>query len=219
MRSIRVKYGNVIRIIEVTTPENISNNPLSDYLLVDSSFKGGTGKGYNIEEVLKSIPSSDIQLFIAGGVTDEFVKSNQGKDLIFGFDVQSFVHDNKELELGKLRKLARSMGKEMLRQSYGIGYATECNDKYFKNGEYDFLHVDLFDRQYRPNSSLKETFAWLKNMQSLVNVDFHVLTESKTQLDEIQVQLGVFGVEPEQVFYHINLETLSLYKDNLRSIP
>lgn len=218
---LRSEFKDNLIIFHVCTPEDFSVVAAADYTIIDTSYIGGTGHSFNINEWLSkhgNLPSDKIM--IAGGLTAELVRKYKDHKVITGFDMQSFMRDNtNRLHTRHLYQVANTLEKPHSRQNYSIGYAPTHNDQYHINGEYDFLHIDLFSKKYRKDFTYLQAIEWLSGCNNINTHDYHILLDTKRSIDKVNNFLDHYNVPLVQRFYHINRETAALYDDTLNALP
>lgn len=120
---------------------------LSDFVIYDSSFVGGTGERNKLGLLEKISSNVKNKLLVAGGVDYDFIEKCKDID-VAGFDAQSFFR-NGELKyfnrLEKISRLIKGVKHNMLAVSVtDRNDIKSCSTEYIENPLYDY-HVDYSD--------------------------------------------------------------------------
>ncbi len=170
---------------------------LSDKIIYDTSYVGGTGEKHHLDllEKLNSITKS--KLLIAGGITLEFLMKYKDFD-VAGFDIQSYFRENNSFHydrLGAISRLIKGPKRGMLSVSItDLESVDVCVDEYEKSSHYDY-HLDYSD------GSLYEDFITdkqqtLKKIGSTkgVPISIHIFNKNEEKIRKLMDEfMGING--------------------------
>lgn len=172
--------------LEVNLIERVSD--LSEYLIYDSSYVGGTGKKNPLALIDKLKKEIKDKIFIAGGVNSSFLKKHKNLD-VAGFDIQSYFRENDELHYDRVEEISRLIkGPKKGLLSVSV---TDCGDvenitkEYADNPHYNY-HLDYSDGSLyggfvTEKNEMVEKLSIMKN----VPLDIHIFSRDEDQINNL----------------------------------
>lgn len=221
---IRTRFGQDFVIFDVkeASENDLFVHPRADYLLLDSSYIGGTGQKSSHSFLNKIVNEVDLsKTFIAGGIKPENI--SKFIDLGFiNFDIQSGVKEipkseNYNIEYNKVNEVLTVLNKEPMLSCEGHLYLSVKSKEEFY--EYynlvDALHFDISDGFVSDVTDIDSLSILLKEINtfnSMIPIQLHFFVKSTISLMEILERLNIdLHRYPYLVFVHVN-------KDNYKSI-
>ncbi len=219
LKIIKSKFDGSLKIIKVITPHqsNISINYLiADIILLDSSYRGGTGKRSKFKDVAEAVKNlrskSNIPILLAGGISKDNISEYKSLN-ITGFDVQSSVKSvdpNENISYASVMDLVQEADdkKRDIKKPNKVGFVisniqgnnSEYLDSCFKSG-IDFLHIDISDGFIGQKTKIKEIKKLVRTIQqknNKISIQFHWMMRSIPKIPNLFMdKLGIN-------FIHIN---------------
>lgn len=215
INKLRAEFNKDFIIFEVisTKSKSFKKNSFANFLLLDSSFVGGTGKTSNpkdLERILNLPDKSDI--FLAGGIREESIPNLQKFGFV-NFDIQSGVKTARQtlyenINFNKLTSLLDLLNYKHINTAR-IGTSVKNKKEITKFINFvDFLHLDISDGFVGEKSDttwLKKMFKYISSVNSHIHIQVHIFAKDSHSVEKILNEIGFEESNPlVEIFIHIN---------------
>ncbi len=235
--ALKSRFGSEFKIIQVVSQANSHFKPTqADYVLIDKSYVGGTGKQVPIEQISRIISNiGDVKTLLAGGISPSNIY--QYLEIpVDGFDVQSAIKsdnstDFENSDFSKMYSLARLLGYNLSLQSGQVGFATQDINQQNQEllGEavksnVDFFHIDISDGFVGKETDLSTTKKLITEICALnshLRIQVHLFVSSQEKFEHIFREVGLAMCLLCEIFVHVNRDNYSNFssefieKDNI----
>lgn len=227
---LKSRYGDKFIVIQVVSPESKNFNiDFSDYLILDKSYVGGTGKRISFNEVenkLNELKSKEILL--AGGVSHSNIYQYTSLP-IAGLDIQSAIKSEKSnntenTDYLKIVSLANLLGYKTSTFGGLVGFAVqdikqENQELYLEaiKNSVDFFHIDISDGFVGKNTNLiqiKKLINLIRKTNSHIKIQAHFFISSQASYDSLKKELDLDKYSNVEVFIHINRDNYLNFESN-----
>lgn len=228
--ALKGRFGSGFIVIQVVSQDERVFKPAeSDYVIIDQSYLGGTGKQVPLEKVREIVNNyTDSKILLAGGIS----ASNLYQYLelpIVGFDVQSAIKSDNSTETentdySKMYSLARLLGYHLSSESGLVGFAIQDINQgnrqllgqAFKS-RIDFFHIDISDGFIGSNTDLEATrklIADIKKLNTHLRIQVHFFISSQDKFDSILSETILNNYQLVDTFVHINRDNYSNFSSD-----
>lgn len=179
-------FSVITNELDVDLIEKVAD--LSDYLIYDFSYIGGTGVKNSLILIDKLKKGITDKLFIAGGVNSDFLKKYKNLG-IAGFDIQSYFRENNTLRYDRIEEVSRIIkGPKSGLLSVSV---TDCDDvenivkEYDQNPHYNY-HLDYSDGSLYVDflTDKNETMKKVSIMKN-VPLNIHIFNKDIDQINNL----------------------------------
>ena len=233
--SLKSYFGNSFIVIQVVTSEKKELAGIdSDYILLDRSYLGGTGKQISLLE-LKSIlgRNSDRKVILAGGISPANI--HQYLNLpIMGFDIQSYLKSEnasstENIDYLKLKNTANLLGYKLTDNAKQVGFAVQDikqeNQNMFIRAfdvGVDFFHIDISDGFVGEPTDIKksnELIDTILSTNSHLVLQLHLFVSSQKKYEEFLGKLPRLFRNNSKTFIHINRDNYANFDSKFIKKP
>ncbi len=218
---LKSRYGQRFIIFCVVTEEDQPYGTASfekaDFIILDKSYVGGTGKQVSPlsrEKIINKYGAD--RLILAGGIDANYLRKVAPGISVAGFDIQSGVRsakrtDFENIEYDKLKEIAQLFNYSSTQtQLPAIGFSVLSDDniKDYYN-IVDFWHFDFFDNILGQNSNLPSKLESVKDFitkNTHFSIQIHIFSKSKSYIADVYHSLSELKTKSVRFFIHINPE-------------
>lgn len=220
--SLKSYFGSSFIVIQVITPEkDDSVGSDSDYILLDRSYLGGTGKQI-LPSKLGSVldKNNGRKVILAGGISPANIHQYLNLPIV-GFDIQSYLKNEKassteNIDYLKLKNTANLLGYKLTNNVNQVGFVVQDINqenrtlftKAFGVGV-DFFHVDISDGFIGEPSDIEKSNKLIKTILSTNShliLQIHLFVSSQEKYNEFLGKLFKLSRINSNVFIHINCD-------------
>lgn len=233
--ALKGSLGKSFIVFQVVTPEATSDNPSQcDCVLIDRSYKGGTGKQISQGDLRKIINRyRNKKVFLAGGISPSNLY--QYFDLpIEGFDIQSAVksenasnHENTDYD--KVINIGSLLGYSLTDIPGQVGFVVQDikqeNQNLFLdsyNAGVDFFHIDISDGFVGQTSDINDTKKFIhmiKQTNSHLKLQIHFFVSSENRYMELSKKLLIKNYHNLDKYVHINRDNFNEFSEEFIKNP
>lgn len=233
--ALKGSFGKSFIVFQVVTPETTGSVPSQcDYVLIDRSYKGGTGKRVTQADLRKIINRyGDKKVFLAGGISASNLY--QYFDLpIKGFDIQSAVKSEdasnyENTDYDKVINIGSLLGYSLTDMSGQVGFVVqdikqENQNLFFDsyNVGVDFFHIDISDGFVGQTSDINATKRFIhmiKQTNSHLKLQIHFFVSSENRFMELSKKLSIKNYHNLDKYVHINRDNFKEFSDGFIKSP
>lgn len=225
IHKIRAEYGDnfIIVQVKVVEAEDLTIDLRANYLLLDSSFTGGTGNVSKEDYLNEAILRIEIdKTFIAGGINTENIL-DYIKIGYKNFDIQSGVKNTiksqtENIDYRKIDILTKLLSyKERIYPRIGTSIKFKEDITAFLD-YIDFFHIDLSDGFVGEKTDLdacKEMINYIHKTNSNINIQIHIFAYTSESANEMVNFIGIDLKDyPVEIFLHINSDNYLEINEN-----
>ncbi|PIZ46401.1 hypothetical protein CO180_04480 [candidate division WWE3 bacterium CG_4_9_14_3_um_filter_41_6] len=225
--ALKGHFGSTFIVVQVVSQdESIFKPSQADYVLIDKSYVGGTGKQVSqdqLDEIISKV--RDVKTLLAGGISN----SNLYQYLetpVDGFDIQSAIKSEKSTttensDFTQMFLLARLLGYKLSLQSGQVGFAiqdvNQQNHELLEEaikGSIDFFHIDISDGFVGKVTDLQATKKLMNAINSInshLRMQIHFFVSSQAKFENIYHEINLNNSFVCEIFVHVNRDNYSSF--------